>query len=39
MGIIQTDQWLKQNLEHPVKMCENLLPYFKNQSSTKKLSI
>jgi uncharacterized protein YjaZ len=29
MGIIRTDQWLKDEFDRPEKICEKLLPYFK----------
>jgi len=29
MGIIRTDQWLKEEFDRPVKICEKLLPHFK----------
>lgn len=29
MGIIRTDEWLKEDFDRPVKICESLLPYFK----------
>lgn len=28
MGIIHTDQWLQKEFEHPIKICERLIPYF-----------
>ncbi|WP_462408979.1 DUF2268 domain-containing putative Zn-dependent protease [Neobacillus sp. Marseille-QA0830] len=33
MGIVRTDQWLKENFEHPLKICENLKPYFIGQKT------
>ncbi|MBV7508526.1 DUF2268 domain-containing protein [Bacillus sp. sid0103] len=33
MGIIRTDQWLMNEFERPVKMCEKLEPFFKKQTS------
>ncbi|WP_251552477.1 DUF2268 domain-containing protein [Neobacillus muris] len=32
MGIIRTDQWLKENLERPLKICEKLKTYFNGQN-------
>jgi uncharacterized protein YjaZ len=32
MGIIQTDQWIVEEFEHPVKICEKLKSYFKGKS-------
>ena len=29
MGIIQTDKWMKDQFDSPIKICEKLLPYFK----------
>ncbi|MCM3570002.1 DUF2268 domain-containing protein [Neobacillus mesonae] len=34
MGIIRTDEWLKKDFDHPVKICEKLLPYFKGENSS-----
>jgi uncharacterized protein YjaZ len=31
MGVIPTDQWLKEEFEHPTKISEKLIPYFKGQ--------
>lgn len=31
MGIIQTDRWLKDEFDRPVKICKQLIPYFKGQ--------
>jgi uncharacterized protein YjaZ len=31
MGIIRTDQWLEKEFNQPVKVCERLTPYFKDQ--------
>lgn len=33
MGIIRTDEWLKKDFDHPTKICERLLPYFKGQKA------
>ncbi|WP_096155150.1 MULTISPECIES: DUF2268 domain-containing protein [Bacillus] len=30
MSVIQTDRWLSKNYDEPVKVCENLLPYFED---------
>ncbi|MCM3725665.1 DUF2268 domain-containing protein [Neobacillus cucumis] len=32
MGIIRTDQWLEEDFDNPLKICEKLLPYFKGQT-------
>jgi uncharacterized protein YjaZ len=31
MGIIRTDQWLEEEFDSPLKICEKLMPYFKRQ--------
>lgn len=28
MGIIQTNEWLEEQIADPIRMCENLVPYF-----------
>lgn len=33
MGIIRTDQWLKDYFDRPMKICEKLKPYFKGQTA------
>ncbi|MCM2533698.1 DUF2268 domain-containing protein [Neobacillus pocheonensis] len=33
MGIIRTNQWLKEEFEHPTEICEKLIPYFKGQNA------
>ncbi|WP_042455275.1 DUF2268 domain-containing protein [Neobacillus dielmonensis] len=32
MGIVRTDQWLKDNFSRPLKICEKLKPYFSKKS-------
>jgi len=32
MGIIRTDEWLEEDFDNPLKICERLIPYFKGQS-------
>jgi uncharacterized protein YjaZ len=33
MGVIPTDKWLLKFYEHPIKMCEILVPYFKGTAA------
>lgn len=33
MGIIRTDEWLKEDFDRPKKICERLLPYFNGQQA------
>ena len=35
MGIIQTDEWLEEEFNHPTKICEKLLPAFNGQMHQK----
>ena len=32
MGIVRTDQWLAEEFDRPVKICEKLEPFFKKQT-------
>lgn len=33
MGVTETDKWLKEELDHPIKICEKLLPFFKGKNA------
>ncbi|MBO0961207.1 DUF2268 domain-containing protein [Neobacillus sp. MM2021_6] len=33
MGIIRTDQWLREEFDRPIELCERLCPYFKGQKA------
>jgi uncharacterized protein YjaZ len=35
MGIIRTDHWLEEEFEHPVKICEKLMPFFSGQNASR----
>lgn len=33
MGVIRTNQWMEKHFDRPMKICEKLRPYFKNQKA------
>ncbi|CRK83474.1 DUF2268 domain-containing protein [Neobacillus massiliamazoniensis] len=35
MGVIRTDQWLKDDFDRPIEMFKKLIPYFKGQNENK----
>jgi uncharacterized protein YjaZ len=34
MGIVRTDEWLKEKFDSPIDVCKKLVPYFNEQSAT-----
>lgn len=34
MGIVRTDEWLKEDFEYPNKICKKLVPFFKGMKET-----
>jgi len=34
MGVIRTDQWLQEEFERPIRICEKLIPYFRENNAS-----